>query len=193
MVAQDVGAAVSGLIELDWLKFVSFDLDKTLTGYVTPSVPEEAVGALTLLAGHGIKLALVSNARGGRIERVRRIGDELSDKTGARVGTIVPSDATGQAKPHPAMFEAAAKAAGVEPGTCIHVGDQFCKDIIGAERAGFAGTVLVAPIGEGDHLGVRLLQRPVEFALRPILGYPTRTKNFPDHLHHLSPQTPPHV
>lgn len=59
-----------------------------------------------------------------------------------------------------------------------HIGDQLLKDIWGANRAGYAGSVLVAPYGEGDDPAVKYLQRPFEATVRPFVGLPFRPKNF---------------
>jgi HAD superfamily hydrolase (TIGR01509 family) len=51
---------------------------------------------------------------------------------------IVVSQRVGTIKPHPAIFEAAREALGSpEPGSILHVGDDWAADIIGANAAGW--------------------------------------------------------
>ena len=83
-------------------------------------------------------------------------------------------------KPNRALFDNTAAELGIAAARICHGGGQILKDIYGAHRAGYGGTVLVAPYGEGDHPGVRYLQRPLEALLRPALGLPFLTRDFPE-------------
>lgn len=58
----------------------------------------------------------------------------------------VSSVAHGYLKPHPSIFEFALRAAAVEPGQAVMVGDSFSHDVEGARRLGMHG-VLVARSG----------------------------------------------
>jgi putative hydrolase of the HAD superfamily len=58
-----------------------------------------------------------------------------------RLDTAVFSSEVGKRKPHPAIFEAALEALGVEPGRALFVGDRRFEDIRGAKEVGMA-TVL---------------------------------------------------
>jgi HAD superfamily hydrolase (TIGR01549 family) len=49
---------------------------------------------------------------------------------------VVTSETVGRAKPDPALFEAAALAAGCGAATIVHVGDSYDKDVLGALRVG---------------------------------------------------------
>jgi putative hydrolase of the HAD superfamily len=49
---------------------------------------------------------------------------------------IVLSGELGLQKPDPAIFRHAAAAVGTHPGECLHVGDSYADDVIGARRAG---------------------------------------------------------
>ena len=50
----------------------------------------------------------------------------------------VSSAEVGVSKPSPEIFETALKKAGVEAKSCIHVGDDYEDDIVGASNAGIA-------------------------------------------------------
>ena len=50
----------------------------------------------------------------------------------------VSSAEVGVSKPNPEIFEAALNKAGVEAKSCIHVGDDYEDDIVGANNAGIA-------------------------------------------------------
>ena len=67
--------------------------------------------------------------------------DELID-------VAVSSSQHGYMKPHPSIFEAALKLAGVSAGEAMMVGDSLTQDIDGARRVGMRG-VLVRRSGEG--------------------------------------------
>jgi putative hydrolase of the HAD superfamily len=85
-----------------------------------------------------LKTGLVSNAFDpGWLLRndLERMG--LAD----RLDTAVFSSEVGKRKPHPAIFEAALEALGVEPGRALFVGDRRFEDIRGAKEVGMA-TVL---------------------------------------------------
>ncbi len=51
---------------------------------------------------------------------------------------VVSSAEIGVSKPSPEIFEAALKKAGEEAASCIHVGDNYEDDIVGASNAGIA-------------------------------------------------------
>ena len=55
---------------------------------------------------------------------------------------IVTSQEVGFTKPHPKIFQAAIKRAGVKPSEAIYVGDQYQYDIVGANEAGMRGILL---------------------------------------------------
>jgi HAD superfamily hydrolase (TIGR01549 family) len=57
--------------------------------------------------------------------------------------TIVLSCNFGKRKPDPSIFYEATTYMGVDPKNCAYVGDQYAKDIIGSNRAGFSKSVLL--------------------------------------------------
>jgi FMN phosphatase YigB (HAD superfamily) len=66
------------------------------------------------------------------------------------LAAIVVSERVGTIKPHPAIFRAAEAALGVpgrpppEPGSILHVGDDWAADVVGATRAGWRTAYLRA-------------------------------------------------
>jgi putative hydrolase of the HAD superfamily len=93
---------------------------------------------LDSLRDRGLRIGLVSNAFDpGWLLRndLERMG--LAD----RLDTAVFSSEVGKRKPHPAIFEAALEALGVEPRHALFVGDRRFEDIRGAREVGMA-TVL---------------------------------------------------
>ena len=54
-----------------------------------------------------------------------------------RFKVIVTSDATKLSKPDPRIFHHAAAAIGARPEQCVHVGDDWRRDVEGATAAGF--------------------------------------------------------
>ena len=55
------------------------------------------------------------------------------------LGNLIASGEVGVAKPHPGIFELAARHFGVEPRAACYVGDRLHTDAIGATRAGLLG------------------------------------------------------
>lgn len=168
-------------------RLVTFDLDKTLAGQEELDlIPNRKLFFRTLgsIGLHGFQTAVVSNASGARINRVRAIANDIGQLTGRECISVVPSDVDGQKKPSPEMFRYALYRSGIEhPQWAIHFGDQVRSDVVGAERANFRAAVAVRPMGEGDDLAVRLIGRPfVEPPLRLSYSLPLRTSDFPDYL-----------
>ena len=52
-------------------------------------------------------------------------------------GAVSSAD-VGVSKPNPKIFEATLKKAGEEASSCIHIGDDYEDDIVGANNAGIA-------------------------------------------------------
>ena len=78
------------------------------------------------------RLALVSNFDHG--PTARRV---LSDhRISAFFPTTVISAEFGRRKPHPAIFAAALRGAGVSAGDALFIGDSIGDDVVGAQRAG---------------------------------------------------------
>jgi putative hydrolase of the HAD superfamily len=101
-------------------------------------MPSRVLGATThalleALRSRGLRLGLVSNAfdPGWLLHRdLDRMG------LGERLDFSVFSSEVGMRKPHPAIFERALDALGVEPGRALFVGDRLYEDVRGAAEAG---------------------------------------------------------
>ena len=98
--------------------------------------PDSVEGIADALAGLalGYRLAVVSDTIVSPAACLRRLLDLHGLKdffTG-----FAFSDEVGHAKPHRAMFEAAADQLGVEPAEMLHIGDREDKDILGAKALG---------------------------------------------------------
>lgn len=92
----------------------------------------EVIGVLDGLARAGIRQLVVSNFD----RRLHGILEGLGIRD--RFDGIVLSSESGAAKPSPWIFRRALDAAGpgLEPGDCLHAGDDPVADWMGAERAG---------------------------------------------------------
>jgi FMN phosphatase YigB (HAD superfamily) len=67
------------------------------------------------------------------------------------LSAIVVSQRVGTIKPRPEIFAAARSALGdPEPGTILHVGDDWAADVVGASGAGWRTAWLVTPIEESE-------------------------------------------
>lgn len=150
---------------LSGVSAVVCDVDGTLMNHHATELEQPIENSLNALAYAGIKLYILSNAYGSRI-------DELHDIFGEYVVRIVtPVDVTPPGKnpkryrkPNPAMLQSII--GGSDPRRYLVVGDQLFKDVLTANRVG-ALSLLVNPRGDHGHWGVEHIQRPVE---QVILG-----------------------
>jgi HAD superfamily hydrolase (TIGR01509 family) len=85
--------------------------------------------ALERLGKHH-RLAVISNADGKIAEVLARCG--IADC----FETITDSGIVGKEKPHPAIFDAAARSLGVSAAQSIYIGDVYSVDYLGATRFG---------------------------------------------------------
>jgi putative hydrolase of the HAD superfamily len=98
---------------------------------------EEVPDVLRLLHASGLKIGLITNSH-------RCLSSFQSHFALEGLFSVtLTSLEHGYMKPHPSIFEAALRAAGVDAGEAVMVGDSFAHDIEGAVRLGMRG-VLVA-------------------------------------------------
>lgn len=97
---------------------------------------DDALPALDALAERGTRVAVVSNWDCALPHHLERLG--VAD----RFVVIAASAAVGAAKPDPAIFLHAVRAAGVQPGDAVHVGDRRAEDLDGARAAGLRALLL---------------------------------------------------
>lgn len=110
---------------------------------------DDVPATLEALADKDVLIGLISNSHRSLDAFQEHFElDELID-------VAVSSSQHGFMKPHPSIFEAALKLAGVTAGEAMMVGDSLTQDIDGARRVGMRG-VLVRRAGEGtsDHRNV---------------------------------------
>ena len=100
-------------------------------------VVKDGIETVKELIKRGYKVGIISDLI-GTIEI-----DEWLDNDNIRdlFCTVQQSSVTMLRKPHPALYYMAMKEAGVEPEECVFVGDNLDRDICGAKRTGFAGTI----------------------------------------------------
>ena len=92
------------------------------------------------LAAAGTRVAVVSNSEGGVAELLAEVG--IADA----FEVIVDSSRVGVAKPDPRIFAIALELLGVPDvarDDCVHVGDSWEADVLGAHAAGFRA--IIAP------------------------------------------------
>jgi FMN hydrolase / 5-amino-6-(5-phospho-D-ribitylamino)uracil phosphatase len=110
--------------------------------FVAALPPAPGAGAvLETLAAGGYRLAILSNwPLAATIDRyVEAAG------WAPHLAAVVVSQRVGVVKPHPAIFAAARDAlGGPDPGSILHVGDDWAADVVGAKRAGWRAAWLTA-------------------------------------------------
>ena len=120
---------------------------------------DDAIPCLKALKERGMTLGLITNIYGD----IRDTCDRL-DIT-EYLDFVVTSGEVKSEKPHPPIFEAALRKAGVQPSEAVHVGDQYNSDVVGARGAGIK-PVLIDREGlmcrVGDCIKVRGLMELLE-------------------------------
>jgi putative hydrolase of the HAD superfamily len=104
---------------------------------------EDVPTALRALVEKNIRIGLISNSH-----RCLESFQSHFELVGL-IDVAISSSQHGYMKPHPSIFEAALKLAGVLPSEAVMVGDSLKQDIEGARRVGMKG-VLVRRSGSND-------------------------------------------
>jgi putative hydrolase of the HAD superfamily len=129
IILREAGLDVSSeLIAGILKKWMSSDYKMVLFDDVAPT--------LTQLKERGLILGLISNVDRDITPLYQEVG--LS----AWLQAVVTSQEVGFSKPHPGIFQAALRKAGVKPSEAIYVGDQYQFDVVGANKAGMQGILL---------------------------------------------------
>jgi putative hydrolase of the HAD superfamily len=97
---------------------------------------EDVPAALHALAEQDIQLGLISNSH-----RSLESFQEHFELDGL-IDVAISSSQHGYMKPHPSIFEAALKLAGVSPAEAVMVGDSLTQDVEGARRVGMRGVLV---------------------------------------------------
>jgi putative hydrolase of the HAD superfamily len=100
---------------------------------------KDAPTVIRELGRRGYRLGIISNTINSREtpERLKEYG--LTDC----FSTVLLSCTFGRRKPDPAIFQEAARQAGVEPKECAYIGDRPSRDVAGPRRAGYAMTIIL--------------------------------------------------
>ena len=118
---------VSRLVRIRWP-----ELEKTIPLKLYPDVRP----ALAKLRRRGYALGLISNAPADTVRVIRPLGLD------GYMSTINFSGAVGYTKPNPRIFEIAMEKIGCGPEECVHVGDVYEADVVGAKNAGMKGILI---------------------------------------------------
>jgi HAD superfamily hydrolase (TIGR01662 family) len=97
---------------------------------------DDVAPVLRQLADNGLKLGLISNSH-----RCLASFQQHFELDGL-IAAAVSSSEHGYLKPHPSIFEAALKLAGVAADESVMVGDSLSHDIAGAQRVGMRGVLV---------------------------------------------------
>jgi putative hydrolase of the HAD superfamily len=97
---------------------------------------EDVRPCLTRLREAGVRTGVVSNWDGRLGNLLSGLGlDELLD-------TVVSSAEVGLHKPDPRIFEEAARRIKASPSRCVHVGDHYYADYVGASASGMRAVLI---------------------------------------------------
>jgi putative hydrolase of the HAD superfamily len=115
---------------LNAVNFAFLDVKKWL------SVFPETHFVLSELKRKGYELGIISNNTDEIIDRMRSL--DLAEY----FGTITYSQEAGSEKPDPAIFKLALSRTGKLPSECLHIGDSFEHDVVGAVNSGIQPILL---------------------------------------------------
>ncbi len=110
---------------------ILLDVDNTLTIHDAPDLTDEVKVWLDSMQQAGFSLIVVSNNKAVRVAPFAE-----------KIGLAYYAHAQ---KPLPAGYRAAARQMGVEPESCVAIGDQIFTDILGANLSGMS-CILLEPI-----------------------------------------------
>ena len=112
---------------------------------------DDAMPTLLRLHASGVRLGVISNWDARLID--------VLDGLGMRplFETVVCSAAVGLHKPDPRIFTAACARLDVAPQRCVHVGDHFYSDVVGARAAGLSA-ILIDRRGDHPAVPVRMVR-----------------------------------
>jgi predicted HAD superfamily phosphohydrolase YqeG len=130
--------------------------------------------AVAALLSAGVDEFILSNTANdsSRKKRPFEVAETLGIQTERVFGTF--SLDPERPKPHTATLEHAIALGGFDKAATLYGGDQQFKDIAVANRAGIR-SLLSSRLGPNDHIGVKLAQRPLEFAVRATWRLPLGT------------------
>jgi uncharacterized protein len=131
------------------IRGVILDLDNTIVPWGARQAPPELLAWVTSARAHGLRLCIVSNNRGPRVDHL--------------AGALGLPAVTSALKPRRAALRRALAVMGTLPARTALVGDQVFTDILGGNRLGLY-TILVRPQSRREFFltrVVRLLERGV--------------------------------
>lgn len=124
----------------DWIREHAVDLNQAWRRSLGPRrLLPDTLETLRELARRGYRLGIISNTT-SEVEAPALLEE---NNIGGLFSTVILSASFGRRKPHPSLFIAAARQAGVLPHECAYIGDRPSRDVLGAREAGYAETVLI--------------------------------------------------
>jgi HAD superfamily phosphatase (TIGR01668 family) len=152
---------------------VAFDVDGTLSSYHAGEIEPSVERTLRDMGDSGVKLIIISNAYGSRVDQLNDMYGQLVDGQVISPASLVKGNENPRKyrKPSPDMLDEASSRLGVDGKDVLMVGDQVLKDIVAANRAG-TKSLLVPRRGDADYWAVKAFQRPVEAVIRRSMGLP---------------------
>jgi len=97
---------------------------------------DDVMPTLTSVKNMGLITGLVSNVDKDITSMLERL------KLKPLLEVVVTSQEVGCTKPHPEIFRAAIRKAGIKPEDAVYIGDQYKIDVLGAINAGMSGILL---------------------------------------------------
>jgi putative hydrolase of the HAD superfamily len=97
---------------------------------------EDVIPSLSALSSHGYRLGVLSNLRRDMESLCQRLG------LAPYLEICISSTDVGAEKPHAPIFLAVLERMAVTPAEMVHVGDQYCSDVLGARAVGMHSVLI---------------------------------------------------
>lgn len=151
---SDVGKVDFENLKESGYKMVIFDFDNTLEPWSSRSFSDEKILLLNRVKKMGMKVAIISNGKKKRIDKLVKTVPEIDVISKAR-------------KPIPAKTRRFLKKNKIPPHKAVIIGDQLFTDILLGNLLG-TFTIKVNPLSNRDFFTTKILRRFEQFALKFI-------------------------
>ncbi len=151
---SDVGKVDYENLNESGYEMIIFDFDNTLESWNSEKISDEKILLMNRIKKIGMKVAIISNGKKKRIDRIKEILPDIEVISKAR-------------KPVPAKTRKMLKNYDIPPHRAVIIGDQLFTDILLGNLLG-TFTIKVNPLSNKDYFTTKILRKFENFALKFI-------------------------
>lgn len=149
---DDVSEIDFAVLNESGYKLVVFDFDNTLEPWKSTSISKDRILLLKAVERLGMKVAIISN---GKKERIQKVASAIP-------GLYAVGEAR---KPFPIKVSKLAKSLGIPPHKIVIIGDQLFTDVTMGNLLG-SYTIKVEPISDNEFFWTRFMRRIEKIAIK---------------------------